>query len=204
MEANATVNVPSDTPFDIIYDAVSEAQFEHLTIEVDSVVMVDLTAENVAGGCQVSTCNMCENLDKRANLTLQEGNHLLELIADTRDGLYHQGAYFFVRFATPNCSSTCRKCGSSATTTTPTPPAMHTFSEVFPGCEPACLIEVNDAIDDACNGTNTSVSIGYILAPGKTSLNVCMAGGVGVVVVAEDPHFLHVDEQLGVANLTKK
>jgi hypothetical protein len=111
MTATATITLENDSQFDLLWSGVGEAQYETLTITVNGVVKETFQAL-ADGSCQMGSCTMCNTLEQTTSLNMLAGTNTIEVVADSIDGQYHQGAYFAVRFRKAACTEDCSVCGS--------------------------------------------------------------------------------------------
>jgi hypothetical protein len=112
MTATATITLDQDSNIDLLWSAVSEANYEKMTITVNGQKAVTFQAAG-DGVCGVGTCTMCSVAEQTVPITLLAGTNVLLVEADSIDGAYHQGAFFAVRFRKEACSEDCSVCDTT-------------------------------------------------------------------------------------------
>ena len=58
---------------------------------------------------QVSTCQMCNVAMDEKEILLEPGHHTIRVNVDTKDGRYHNNAYFRITFAVKK-KDLCKSC----------------------------------------------------------------------------------------------
>ena len=58
---------------------------------------------------QASSCNMCNVTMDEKEIVLEPGNHTIRVNVDTKDGKYHNNAYFRITFAVKK-KDVCKSC----------------------------------------------------------------------------------------------
>ena len=87
----------------------AESGYETMWLYLDGKEVKKIQAKAGTSGCKSSSCNMCSVSMDETELELPEGNRNIKVKIDTKDGSYHSGAYFEIKFEVKQ-KDVCKKC----------------------------------------------------------------------------------------------
>ena len=76
----------------------AEAGYETMLLYLDGKQEEKIQAKKGTSGCKTSSCKMCSVSMDEKELELQKGKRNITVKIDTKDGNYHNDAYFKIKF----------------------------------------------------------------------------------------------------------
>jgi len=158
----------------ISMQGVAESQYEKFDLYVDNALKASVQAtDGLNNGCKVSTCIMCDVSMPSQEFDVSIGNHTIRIEMDTRDGIYHNNAYFRMDFLIKQ-KEVCGACTCPTVNTAPGAVALTASPSnqptAFPTSEPsfnpteACTVQSPVDIIFVVDGSKSVGANGFELS----------------------------------------